>query len=265
MKKRSLLISFVVLVLGMNSASAAVQMPYTFKAGEAARAAEVNANFKALQDAIEQLQPVAVQLEALAKENRALKTTLADLQAQIGELKKQVAALQKPNAAVMPTPIPAAKGSRLRSKPLTVSDNAAQQQFNLTENWRPRRYIENDFKAQGEEIVIDHATGLMWQKSGSPNAMTYQEAQAYIEQLDRERFAGYANWRLPTVEELLSLMERDTQSKGNYIDPLFDSTQTWCWSADKNSSGGAWYVYFNYGSVTWNFLSNTVYVRAVRS
>ena len=270
MKKIILLISLVVLVFGMNPARAAVKIPYEFEAGQPAKAAEVNANFKALQDAIEQLQTVVIKLEAqngsLAKENQALKTTIADLQAQIGKLAKQVAAAPKQSAAaVAPAPIPTAKGTRLRSKPETVSEKEAQQQFNVDENGRPRRYIENQFEDQGE-VVIDHATGLMWEKSGSPNALNYSQAQEYIAQSNRERFGGYRDWRLPTVDELLSLVERNRQSRGLHLNPIFDSLQIYCWSADlgRRSTESAWYMQFVSGGVFLNDFIAGNFVRAVR-
>jgi serine/threonine-protein kinase len=159
-----------------------------------------------------------------------------------------------------------------------VSINDAQKVFRLEENWRPLSYIENDFENQGE-TVIDHVTGLLWQRSGSDESLTYQKAQAYIENLNRERFAGYADWRLPTVEELMSLLEPEKQSNEFYINPIFDKRQ-WCsWSADtistlwsrifssgsSGSPGSAWYVGFGPGDVGWGRFVDTVYVRAVRA
>ena len=155
----------------------------------------------------------------------------------------------------------------LRREPLTVSEGEAQKVFRLTDDRRPLEYIENDFEDRGE-VVVDQATGLMWQKSGSPNIMTYKQAQEYIDKLNQERFAGYSDWRLPTVDELLSLMERDKQSNGLYINPVFDSTQGWCWSADRSSSSSsaaAWLVGFYGGVVYWDYLFGTRYVRGVRS
>ena len=105
----------------------------------------------------------------------------------------------------------------------------------------------------------------MWQKSGSQNTLTYEKAQKYIEQLNREGFAGYSDWRLPTISELMSLLEPQKQTNGLYIDPIFDADQRWCWSADKRSSGSAWGVGFLDGLVYWNLLYDDYYVRGVRS
>jgi hypothetical protein len=68
---------------------------------------------------------------------------------------------------------------RLRSQSLTVSKEEAQKVFKLDKDWQPLEYTENDYEDQGE-VVVDHATGLMWQKSGSGDYLTYKKAQAYI-------------------------------------------------------------------------------------
>lgn len=92
-------------------------------------------------------------------------------------------------------------------------------------------------------VVIDYKTSLMWQQSGSSN-MTYEGAKKYIEQLNREQFAGYSDWRLPTLEEAMSLMEPKKNKDGLYIDAVFDKTQRWIWTADSYSASAAWVVDF---------------------
>ncbi|MCP4112857.1 MAG: DUF1566 domain-containing protein [Desulfobacteraceae bacterium] len=94
--------------------------------------------------------------------------------------------------------------------------------------------------------------------------MKYGKTQAYIDGLNRDKFAGYNDWRLPTFEELASLLE-NKKINDRYIDPLFDRKQLWCWTADKKASGGAWHVYFYVGRVGWLSLEGNVFVRGVRS
>jgi hypothetical protein len=128
------------------------------------------------------------------------------------------------------------------------------------------RGLRHEYEAierQGEKSVIDHTTGLTWQQSGSP-AITYTNAEKYIRDLNDKRFAGYNDWRLPTLEEAMSLMEPKTH--GNlYIDPVFNHNQTWIWTADKESAGRAWHVHFLDGTCDHDGLGDDAYVRAVRS
>ncbi len=80
-----------------------------------------------------------------------------------------------------PTPKPTAPSTaryQLRSQPMTVSAEEKQRVFKLRDKYYPREYLENDFEVQGE-IVINHATGLTWQQSGSQKELTYSQAQDY--------------------------------------------------------------------------------------
>jgi len=121
------------------------------------------------------------------------------------------------------------------------------------------------FKDNGNGTITDYAKDLMWQKSGSPNALNYENANAYVEMLNHEGFAGHSDWRLPTLIELKSLLTQEQQSNGMFINPIFDSTQPWCWTSGKHASGVAWLVYFFLGIVTRYDLGYVGYARAVRS
>ncbi|MDZ7319999.1 MAG: DUF1566 domain-containing protein [candidate division KSB1 bacterium] len=108
---------------------------------------------------------------------------------------------------------------------------------------------------KGAKVVVDHITGLMWQQSGSPNYMNYTEAEKYIRGLNQQRFAGYNDWRLPTLEEAMSLME-PKKYDDLYIDPVFDRTQIWIWTADTPRAGVAWVVSFGNGYCYHNLVIN---------
>lgn len=73
-----------------------------------------------------------------------------------------------------------------------------------------------------DKIVIDEATGLMWQQDGSRNTMTFGDAIAWIRGLNHKRLAGFIDWRLPTLEEAMSLMEPEQKNIHLYVDMLFD-------------------------------------------
>lgn len=125
-------------------------------------------------------------------------------------------------------------------------------------------YKEPDFEAQGE-VVVDHANGLMWQQSGSAHAMPFSVAQQYIQQLNTSKFAGYDDWRLPTIEELGTLGEPEKQSTGLYISPIFDETQAACWGGSKVLPELARGINFFDNTVLWDFRGISLYVRAIRS
>lgn len=158
---------------------------------------------------------------------------------------------------------------RLRREPKTVLAEEFRQEFQLDENQCPFSYIQNEYEDRGE-TVFDRATGLTWQKAGSPEELTHAEAQKYIADLNRKKFAGYDDWRLPTIPELMSLLEPTQKNDDLLIDPIFDKTQHWCWSIDKRQKKGkgsaesAWVVGFDSGSVYWDGLGS-YYVRGVRS
>lgn len=182
----------------------------------------------------------------------------------------------KPQEVAKPQEVKKAQETRrapkfsLRSEPLTVSEKEFTKVFGLDEDLRPLEYIQNDYEAQGE-VVVDHATGLVWQKSGSKDSLTYEKALEYVQKLNQEKFAGYNDWRLPTIPELMSLLEPEKQSNDLYINPMFDAEQWWCWSADRlpegegGSSGAAWRANFYLGHVYWLLVKNFHYVRCVRS
>lgn len=115
-------------------------------------------------------------------------------------------------------------------------------------------------------VVMDYATGMMWQQSGSSNSMLWKDCQQYIDRLNGEKYAGFSDWRMPTLEEAMSLMEREKKNGDLYVDSIFAAKQRWIWTADRNSASLAWYVFFSVGGCVLNLVGNFVYyARAVRS
>jgi hypothetical protein len=156
-----------------------------------------------------------------------------------------------------------------RSTPKTVTQEHAKQEFCLTARWKPEQYIVNQYTLQNR-VVIDSVTDLMWQQSGSQKYLHYDDAEAYVQQLNQQQFAGYSNWRLPTVSELISLLEPKRHSHRLCIDAIFDNAQDVCWSSDvvqatEGFTSSAWSVHFRNGYVDWNYFNESNCVRAVRS
>jgi len=68
------------------------------------------------------------------------------------------------------------------------------------------------YRDDGNEIVYDCQRMLMWQDNGEVNttALDWQGAINYCENLE---LAGYTNWHLPNVNELLSITVTHYQTK----------------------------------------------------
>ena len=174
----------------------------------------------------------------------------------------------------MPKPTPALIASSRakithprRSEPEQISWN----EFKLDRMGRPEQYVPNTpnrfQKMKNGQVIQDNATGLMWERNGSSKYMKYGAAQKYVKQLNWNRFAGYNDWRLPTVDELTSLLTKTMQVGGLHISSVFGKKQRWCWSSDWNSSKFVWLFRFDDVSFVFRggFNYSTGYVRAVRS
>lgn len=109
--------------------------------------------------------------------------------------------------------------------------------------------LNHEFYSECDGVVVyDLKTGLMWQQSGSEKNFLFKEAVEYIKQINRERFCGYNDWRMPTLEESMSLVERDANDINNMkLNSIFNARQKWIWTADKASEDMMWFVNYEEG------------------
>ena len=126
--------------------------------------------------------------------------------------------------------------------------------------------ILNEFELrEGGQVIFDRRTQIMWQRSGSMTIMNYFEAEKYIEQLNRDNYLGYSDWRLPVLEEAMTIMEPEKQTNKLHVDQLFDKKQLWIWTKDKLSSRVVWVVDFVFGYCNVTFeINDNYFVRAIR-
>jgi len=88
-------------------------------------------------------------------------------------------------------------------------------------------YGKNDFHDNTDGTITDRATGLMWSKSDSGKGTNWQDALAWVQKKNVEKFLGHDDWRLPSTKELQSIVDYSRSpdtSNSPAIDPVFDCT-----------------------------------------
>ncbi len=131
-----------------------------------------------------------------------------------------------------------------------------------------------DFVDNKDGTVTHKTTGLTWMRcamgqkwtgsscSGTESTYTYEQAVAL-----KRTFAGKSGWRLPNIAELQTLVERENTQPAinNTLFPNTSNDAFWSSSPYVGDAYNAWYVYFNYGSVGYNYRSYSLPVRLVRA
>jgi len=145
-----------------------------------------------------------------------------------------------------------------------------------TQAGAPLSYTDN-----GDGTITDNRTGLMWEKkvAGAGTCLDALHAVdavciwsdatgAWISAVNAEGgtgYAGYNDWRVPNVRELMSIVDYGLFSP--VIDPIFGPTAAgtyWSSTSVAPASSGAWFVSFFFGDVDALGKVDTLRVRAVR-
>ena len=132
------------------------------------------------------------------------------------------------------------------------------------------RFVDNKIGT-----IIDTKTGLIWVKNPHidlpekfKNEMNWQDA---IDACKGLNFAGHKDWRLPTAEELISIIDWEAGAKINEptinIKFFTDTKCCWYWTITPCpwDTGYARVVGFYYGDVDDSSKDYSNYVRPVRS
>lgn len=126
--------------------------------------------------------------------------------------------------------------------------------------------------------MSDTKTGLTWKKCsegqsgvdcriGTATTYTWQGALQQAQRVNNNGgFAGYKNWRLPSIKELNSIVEEQCSepSINLAVFPESQNNAYWSSSPDADSSSYAWLVFFFGGNSYLNLKSSNYFVRLVR-
>ena len=107
----------------------------------------------------------------------------------------------------------------------------------------------------------DSKTGLEWQCE-SAGKMTWNQAQLYAQSLCRD---GKADWRLPAVRELETLLDRTRYRPVMREEiPFRDTLSYWSSTTFGHHKNSAWIVMFDGAYVLSYYKTNEYYIRCVR-
>ena len=134
-----------------------------------------------------------------------------------------------------------------------------------------KRFFDN-----GDGTVTDLETKLIWKQTDSFQDTSkwnnWFRAQEYIQSLNIDKFAGYSDWRMPTLEEAESLHDenhsiKDMDRMDIFISSAFSPGGGFtCWTSNEMPHATAAIYYYRYGHANSNHKEDITKdsVRAVR-
>jgi hypothetical protein len=126
-------------------------------------------------------------------------------------------------------------------RPAQAHGMLLQQNFydgNINDRGEPPYFRFGGLEALADgRLVRDRATHRLWTRdclpveSAAGDAAPALAVDAVRQRANREAYGGHRDWRLPTLEEAMSLMLPHVRSGGLHIDALF-SDEAYVWTAD---------------------------------
>ncbi len=126
-------------------------------------------------------------------------------------------------------------------------------QYNFADQERnPEGCFASELVDNGDGLTVtDTVTGLMWQRGGL-DIMSHRSMRREVARLNAEKFAGYSDWRLPTMAEALSLLEQEKTAHDQYLPQCFSGEQPFVFVDAVRKPGGQWFVDFKQGRAFWS-------------
>jgi hypothetical protein len=123
--------------------------------------------------------------------------------------------------------------------------------------------IEGRYLVSSDGTVTDQKSKLMWMQAPLDGRFTFEVAQQAAENLNAKNgFAGHADWRVPTQDELLSLVVSDKSPC--ICQEAFPDTPIWFWTSSTATNSQVWTISFGSGRAMPIGKLNFIHVRLVR-
>jgi hypothetical protein len=93
-------------------------------------------------------------------------------------------------------------------------------------------------------LITDNLTGLMWPGEPSADVLNWPDSLTYISRLNTGTYLGYADWRLPSINELESLLAAGVPMAGYWLQSQGFNVLSCCyWSSTSDAhdtANSAW-------------------------
>jgi len=119
---------------------------------------------------------------------------------------------------------------------------------------------DGSFIAYDDGTVLDTRTNLMWAAKDNGSNINWNDAKRFCE---KYRGGGYADWRMPTLDELANLYDKSKKNRhGHHVTDLIEITDRCPWASETRGSEAA-HFYFSHGGRYWSHQSYDYSTRAL--
>jgi len=130
----------------------------------------------------------------------------------------------------------------MRREPGRVMYKDIREALGLDELLRPLSYAVQEFEVVGPLVAFEKNSGLYWQRRGAGFTLDWQQAKEYVSHLNNINWQGRNSWRLPTLEEVLTILNPPLHGVSCSSWPLLDDTIHWLWTSDHCTKKQTWMV-----------------------